>query len=104
MPMPVEVFGLPSTLPEDPILRKQCLEDLMTKFHSSLSFIQVECQPKIQEYSGLPQFAVIKSFKPSFHLSGLSYRWSGVAYKQPLRTEETTVWIFLFSVQVDTSF
>ncbi|XP_028254107.1 caprin-2 isoform X2 [Parambassis ranga] len=38
--MPVEVFDSPSTLPKDPILRKQRLEDLMTKIHSSFSFMQ----------------------------------------------------------------
>ncbi|KAM7377830.1 hypothetical protein PAMA_012973 [Pampus argenteus] len=40
MDMPVEVFNSPSTLPKDPILRKQQLEDLMTKIHGSFSFMQ----------------------------------------------------------------
>ncbi|XP_018552709.1 caprin-2 isoform X1 [Lates calcarifer] len=40
MDMPVEVFNSPSTLPKDPILRKQHLEDLMTKIHGSFSFMQ----------------------------------------------------------------
>lgn len=42
MEIPVEVFNSPSTLPKDPILRKQYLEDLMTKIHGSFSFMQVE--------------------------------------------------------------
>ncbi|XP_026217172.1 caprin-2 isoform X2 [Anabas testudineus] len=40
MDMPVDVFSSPSDLPKDPILRKQHLEDLMTKIHSSFSFMQ----------------------------------------------------------------
>ncbi|XP_062300179.1 caprin-2 [Scomber scombrus] len=40
MEIPVEVFNSPSTLPKDPILRKQHLEDLMTKIHGSFSFMQ----------------------------------------------------------------
>uniref|UniRef100_UPI0037E81673 caprin-2 n=1 Tax=Semicossyphus pulcher TaxID=241346 RepID=UPI0037E81673 len=40
MDMPVEVFNSPSALPKDPILRKQHLEDLMTKIHGSFSFMQ----------------------------------------------------------------
>ncbi|XP_026182620.1 caprin-2 isoform X2 [Mastacembelus armatus] len=40
MDMPVEIFSCSSTLPKDPILRKQHLEDLMTKIHSSFSFMQ----------------------------------------------------------------
>ncbi|XP_030296589.1 caprin-2 isoform X5 [Sparus aurata] len=35
-----EVFNSPSALPKDPILRKQHLEDLMTKIHGSFSFMQ----------------------------------------------------------------
>ncbi|KAI3367013.1 hypothetical protein L3Q82_009647 [Scortum barcoo] len=40
MNIPVEVFNSPSALPKDPILRKQRLEDLMTKIHGSFSFMQ----------------------------------------------------------------
>lgn len=40
MTMPVEVFNSLSALPKDPILRKQHLEDFMTKIHSSFSFMQ----------------------------------------------------------------
>ncbi|XP_029902219.1 caprin-2 isoform X2 [Myripristis murdjan] len=40
MEMPVEVFNSPSALPKDPVLRKQHLEDLMTKIHGSFSFMQ----------------------------------------------------------------
>nr|XP_046235413.1 caprin-2 isoform X2 [Scatophagus argus] len=40
MEMPVEVFNSQSALPKDPILRKQHLEDLMTKIHGSFSFMQ----------------------------------------------------------------
>eukprot|EP00064_Thunnus_orientalis_P019812 superscaffoldBa00005133_g19942 len=40
MDIPVEGFNSPSTLPKDPILRKQHLEDLMTKIHGSFSFMQ----------------------------------------------------------------
>ncbi|XP_070785194.1 caprin-2 [Enoplosus armatus] len=40
MDMPVEVFNSPSALPKDPVLRKQHLEDLMTKIHGSFSFMQ----------------------------------------------------------------
>ncbi|XP_042367720.1 caprin-2 isoform X2 [Plectropomus leopardus] len=40
MNMPVEVFNSPSALPKDPVLRKQHLEDLMTKIHGSFSFMQ----------------------------------------------------------------
>ncbi|XP_075867787.1 caprin-2 isoform X2 [Nelusetta ayraudi] len=36
----VEVFSSPPALPKDPILRKQHLEDLMTKIHGSFSFMQ----------------------------------------------------------------
>ncbi|XP_054911761.1 caprin-2 isoform X2 [Poeciliopsis prolifica] len=36
----VEVFSSPSALPKDPILRKQHLEDLMTKIHGSFCFLQ----------------------------------------------------------------
>ncbi|XP_014830041.1 PREDICTED: caprin-2 isoform X4 [Poecilia mexicana] len=36
----VEVFSSPSALPKDPVLRKQHLEDLMTKIHGSFSFMQ----------------------------------------------------------------
>lgn len=39
---PVEVFNSASALPKDPILRRQELEDLMTKIHGSFSFMQVE--------------------------------------------------------------
>lgn len=41
MDMPVEVFRSASALPKDPILRKQHLEELMTKIHGSFSFMQV---------------------------------------------------------------
>ncbi|XP_078099187.1 caprin-2 isoform X2 [Sander vitreus] len=40
MDIPVEVFNSPYTLPKDPVLRKQHLEDLMTKIHGSFSFMQ----------------------------------------------------------------
>ncbi|KAM3858861.1 caprin-2 [Diretmus argenteus] len=40
MDMPIEVFNSLSALPEDPILRKQHLEDLMTTIHGSFSFMQ----------------------------------------------------------------
>ncbi|XP_076577821.1 caprin-2 isoform X2 [Chaetodon auriga] len=40
MDMPVEVFNSPSALPKDPILRKQHLEDLLTKIHGSFTFMQ----------------------------------------------------------------
>ncbi|XP_041637212.1 caprin-2 isoform X2 [Cheilinus undulatus] len=40
MDMPVEVFNSQSALPKDPVLRKQQLEDLMTKIHGSFSFMQ----------------------------------------------------------------
>ncbi|XP_008300116.1 caprin-2-like, partial [Stegastes partitus] len=40
MDMPVEIFNSPSAFPKDPILRKQHLEDLMTKIHGSFSFMQ----------------------------------------------------------------
>ncbi|XP_008399475.1 caprin-2 isoform X4 [Poecilia reticulata] len=36
----VEVFSSPSALPKDPLLRKQHLEDLMTKIRGSFSFMQ----------------------------------------------------------------
>lgn len=39
---PVEVFNSQSSLPKDPILRKQQLEDLMTKIRGSFSFMQVQ--------------------------------------------------------------
>ncbi|XP_034382063.1 caprin-2 isoform X2 [Cyclopterus lumpus] len=38
--MPVEVFSSPYALPKDPVLRKQHLEDFMTKIHGSFSFMQ----------------------------------------------------------------
>uniref|UniRef100_A0A3Q1FJW1 Caprin family member 2 n=1 Tax=Acanthochromis polyacanthus TaxID=80966 RepID=A0A3Q1FJW1_9TELE len=38
--MPVEIFNSPSAFPKDPILRKQHLEDLMTKIHGSFTFMQ----------------------------------------------------------------
>jgi len=40
---PLEVFRSPSVLPDDPVLRKQRLEDLMMKIHQteSFSFMQV---------------------------------------------------------------
>ncbi|XP_060886085.1 caprin-2 isoform X1 [Labrus mixtus] len=40
MDMPMEVYNAPSALPKDPVLRKQHLEDLMTKIHGSFSFMQ----------------------------------------------------------------
>ncbi|XP_072233942.1 caprin-2 isoform X2 [Leuresthes tenuis] len=40
MDIPVEVFNSLSTIPKDPTLRKQHLEDLMTKIHGSFSFMQ----------------------------------------------------------------
>ncbi|XP_058481824.1 caprin-2 isoform X1 [Solea solea] len=40
MDLSVGVFNSPSALPKDPILRKQHLEDLMTKIHGSFSFMQ----------------------------------------------------------------
>lgn len=40
MDLPVEVF---KCLPKDPVLRKQHLEELMMKIHSSFSFMQVVC-------------------------------------------------------------
>ncbi|XP_054862589.1 caprin-2 isoform X3 [Amphiprion ocellaris] len=40
MDMPVEIFSSPSAFPKDPILRKQHLEDLMTKIHGSFTFMQ----------------------------------------------------------------
>lgn len=69
MAMPVEVFNSPSALPKDPILRKQHLEDLMAKIHSSFSFMQVKCgkpmnilstqyKMKLEYLSTFPQFAV----------------------------------------------
>ena len=48
MDTPVEVFNSQSSLPKDPILpkdptlRKQQLEDLMTKIRGSFSFMQVQ--------------------------------------------------------------
>lgn len=103
MSMPVGVFDLPSTLPEDPILRKQCLEDLMKTFHSSFSFIQVGCRPKVWSIQVCLGLQLSISNHPSA-FSGFSSGWCGVPHEQPLETEETTVWIFLFSVYVDTSF
>ncbi|XP_029969309.1 caprin-2 [Salarias fasciatus] len=38
--LPMEVFSSPCAFPKDPILRKQHLEDLMTKIHGSFSFMQ----------------------------------------------------------------
>ncbi|KAK5848766.1 hypothetical protein PBY51_008459 [Eleginops maclovinus] len=38
--MPVEVFNSSYALPKDPFLRKQHLEDLVTKIHGSFSFMQ----------------------------------------------------------------
>ncbi|XP_074554747.1 caprin-2 isoform X2 [Halichoeres trimaculatus] len=40
MDVPAEMFDSPTALPKDPILRRQHLEDLMTKIHSSFSFVQ----------------------------------------------------------------
>ncbi|KAG7235835.1 hypothetical protein INR49_002135 [Caranx melampygus] len=40
MDIPAEVSSSLSTLPKDPVLRKQHLEDLMPKFHISFSFMQ----------------------------------------------------------------
>ncbi|KAF3859083.1 hypothetical protein F7725_021482 [Dissostichus mawsoni] len=40
MDMPVEVFNSTYALPKDPFLRKQHLEDLVTKIHGSFSFMQ----------------------------------------------------------------
>ncbi|XP_029317359.1 caprin-2 isoform X2 [Cottoperca gobio] len=40
MDMDVEVFNSPYALPKDPFLRKQHLEDLITKIHGSFSFMQ----------------------------------------------------------------
>ncbi|XP_068443147.1 caprin-2 [Clinocottus analis] len=40
MGMPVEVFSASQALPKDPVLRKQHLEDFMTKIHGSCSFMQ----------------------------------------------------------------
>ncbi|KAM9327711.1 caprin-2 [Pholidichthys leucotaenia] len=40
MDVPAEGFSCPSTPPKDPVLRKQLLEDLMTKIHGSFSFMQ----------------------------------------------------------------
>ncbi|KAM6984716.1 caprin-2 [Aplochiton taeniatus] len=40
MDVAVEEFNSPSALPKDPILRKQHLEDMMTKIHGSFSFMQ----------------------------------------------------------------
>ena len=42
MDVPVVDLNSQSTLPKDPILRKQHLEDFMTKIHGSFSFMQVE--------------------------------------------------------------
>lgn len=42
MDIPVEVFSSASALPKDPILRRQHLEELMTKIHGSFSFMQVD--------------------------------------------------------------
>ncbi|XP_053271409.1 caprin-2 [Pleuronectes platessa] len=40
MEKPLVVFNSRSTLPKDPILRKQQMEDFMTKIHGSFSFMQ----------------------------------------------------------------
>ncbi|XP_078138382.1 caprin-2 [Centroberyx gerrardi] len=66
MDAPVEVFNSPSALPEDPILRKQHLEDLMTKIHGSFSFMQDslldgECSPT----NGHPRLGRRASGSPS---------------------------------------
>lgn len=97
MDMPVEVFNSPSILPKDPILRKQQLEDLMTKIHGSFSFMQVEfsclqprrlyleiniykkmCKMKLlydlNMYSALPPLTV-KKFEIVVSCSGLSFGW-----------------------------
>lgn len=42
MDIPVEVFSSATTLPKDPILRKQHLEELIAKIHGSFSFMQVD--------------------------------------------------------------
>lgn len=47
MDTPVEVFNSQSSLPKDPILRKQQLEDLMTKIRGSFSFMQVQYSSEI---------------------------------------------------------
>lgn len=36
------VFNLSPALPEDPVLRKQHLEDMMTDIHGSFTFMQVK--------------------------------------------------------------
>lgn len=37
----MEVFNSPSSLPKDPVLRKQQLDDLMGQISGSFSFMQV---------------------------------------------------------------
>ncbi|XP_074481884.1 caprin-2 isoform X2 [Sebastes fasciatus] len=40
MDTPVEVYNSPYALPKDPVLRRQHLEDLITKIHGSFTFMQ----------------------------------------------------------------
>ncbi|CAB1345812.1 unnamed protein product, partial [Coregonus sp. 'balchen'] len=69
---PVEVFNSQSSLPKDPILRKQQLEDLMTKIRGSFSFMQsnsrrspVDLLPKTLHSTPLPSKLLPVDDKPS---------------------------------------
>ncbi|XP_076023582.1 caprin-2 [Genypterus blacodes] len=66
MDVPVEVFNSPSTLPKDPILRKQHLEDLLANIHGSFSFMQDSfLEGENSSTNGLPRLSRRASGSPS---------------------------------------
>ncbi|XP_017281787.1 caprin-2 isoform X2 [Kryptolebias marmoratus] len=72
--IPVELFNSPSPLPKNPTLRRQHVEDLMTKIHGSFSFMQDSLlDGENSMTNGTPR----KKTRPSGTLSPLAHEGLG---------------------------
>lgn len=58
------IFNLSPALPEDPVLRKQHLEDMMTDIHGSFTFMQVKSK-MFAFPTGLLPFIMVRLFQDS---------------------------------------
>lgn len=79
------VFNLSPALPEDPLLRKQHLEDLITDIHGSFTFMQVK-----SEMFDFPPAGLLP-FYNGLSLSGLCSGRRTLVHQEPLRAKETIV-------------
>lgn len=76
------VFSLSPALPEDPVLRKQHLEDLMTDIHGTFTFMQV----KSEMFRRWPAI-----FYNGASLSGLCSGRRALIHQEPPSAKETNI-------------